>query len=92
MLQPLNWTEFSIWGLLGFGATIPAKGMMCLTLRDVGGKSIISFARFVRKGLAVRFETLDGGQYSPWQVNGWMDAKPVISFIKGKGATQEMPA
>lgn len=92
MLQPLNWTEFSIWGLLGFGGTIPANGMTCLILRNVGDKRIISFARFVRKGLSVRFEMKDGSRYSPWQVNGWMDAKPVISFIKGKGATQEMPA
>ena len=45
MLQPLNWTEFSIWGLLGFGGTIPTNGMTCLILRNVGDKRIISFDR-----------------------------------------------
>ena len=87
MLKTLSWTEFNIWGLLGFGATVPANGTVCLIARDIGGKRIVGVARFVRKGLSAHFEREDGSICSLWDVSGWMDAKPVINFIKSPVTT-----
>lgn len=87
MMKTLSWTEFNVLGLLGFGATVPANGTVCLIARDIGGKRIISIARFIRRGLSVWFEREDGDRYSLWDISGWMDAKPVIDFIKNPAAT-----
>lgn len=87
MMKTLSWTEFNILGLLGFGATVPANGTVCLIARDIGGKRIVGVARFVRRGLSVRFEREDGTRYSLWDVSGWMDAKPLADFLKNPAAT-----
>lgn len=87
MTKTLSWTEFNILGLLGFGATVPTNGTVCLIARDIGGKRIVGVARFVRKGLAAHFERQDGTRYSLWDVSGWMDAKPLADFLKNPTAT-----
>lgn len=87
MMKTLSWTEFNILGLLGFGATVPVNGTVCLIARDIGGKRIVGVARFVRKGLSAYFERDDGSRYSLWNINGWMDAKPLADFLKSSTAT-----
>lgn len=87
MIKTLSWTEFSILGLLGFGATVPANGAVCLIARDIGGKRIVGVARFVRKGLAAHFEIQDGTRYSLRDISAWMDAKPLADFLKNPTAT-----
>lgn len=87
MMKTLCWTEFNIWGLLGFGATVPTNGTVCLIARDTGGKRIVGVARFVRKGLASYFERQDGTRYNLWDVSGWMDTKPLADFLKNPAAT-----
>ena len=87
MMKTLSWTEFNILGMLGFGATVPTNGTVCLIARDTGGKRIVGVARFVRKGLAAYFERQDGTRYNLWDVSGWMDAKPLADFLKNPAAT-----
>lgn len=85
MMQTLTWTEFNMIGLLGYGRTAPAPGTVCLIARDRGGRRLVETARFVRRGLIRRFELKDGTECTPWEVDGWMDAQPIMEFINGSG-------
>lgn len=83
-MQTLSWTELQGIGLLGFGATAPASGTLCLIAHDrSNGVRQVEVARFVRRGLIGRFERKDGSRCSLWSVDGWMDAKPIADFIRG---------
>ena len=81
--ETLSWTSISGLGLLGYGDTAPQPGMTCLVATDVDGVRYIEPARFTRKGLIGRFTFSDGTHCYPWEVDGWMDAKPIIDFIRG---------
>lgn len=83
-MQTLSWIELQGSGLLGFGATAPASGMLCLIARDKrNGIRQVEVARFVRKGPVGRFERKEGRKCSLWSVDGWIDAKPIADFIRG---------
>ena len=90
MIKTLDWTQPCGLGMFGRGKTAPADGAMCLVAKDIRGRRYIVSARYSRRLLSGRFIRSDGSTCSIREIDGWMDAQPVISFIKG--STQEMPA